>query len=134
MGEHRVEIEKVYERRVKDVTLDSVHRMGTKAAGQQRAIVAKFNSSKGKDEVLKHTRDHSGKHQYQIYEQLPAEVIEKKKRLMDKYKEARRNKENRVSWQLDKLVINGTVYHADDVKLEFHRENRTHRAASGRKT
>ena len=101
---------------VENVTLDRVHRMGTKAAGRQRAIVAKFNSSKGKEEVLKHARNLADKHQYQIYEQLPAEVNEKRRRPMDKYKQARRNKDNRVSWQLDKLVINGTVYRADDVK------------------
>jgi hypothetical protein len=67
-----------------------------------------------KDKIFKNVRKLKNKPNIRVFEQLPAEVSERRKRLWPKYRAAKTNPRNKVSWALDKLVINGVTFTAFD--------------------
>ena len=76
------------------------------------AVVAKFNSSKGKDIVLKQRILQAA-----IPTVIAAQMQENRKRLMDKFKEARIDPNNRVSWQAGRQT--GQVQSAQDYQADI---------------
>lgn len=100
-----------------DIIIDRAHRSGNKHNGpgaKPRPIIAKLMTQKSKDTIFRNTRSLSGKPEFKIQEQLPTEVIERRKKLWPKYKDAKNNEDNFVKWNLDKLIINGVTYTAYD--------------------
>jgi hypothetical protein len=95
------------------ILIDRAHRTGSKAQGA-RQIVAKLVNQDSKDKIFQNVKNLRAKPHIKIQEQLPAEVAERRKRLWPKYKAAKENPNNRVSWALDKLIINGVAQSALD--------------------
>jgi hypothetical protein len=96
-----------------NVSIDRAHRSGVKGRGP-RQIIAKIVNQDSKDLIFRHCRNLQGKPHLKVQEQLPAVVNERRKRLWPKYKNAKANLANKVSWSLDKLVINGITHSALD--------------------
>ena len=101
------------------VQIDRAHRSGVKHDDKPRPIIAKLANSSSKDKIFQNVKNLKGKPQYSIQEQLPAEVMERRKRLWSKFKLAKSNPQNKVSWSLDKLIINGVSFSAEDDKHEI---------------
>ena len=93
---------------MKSISFDRVHRVGAKRRGWNRQIVAKFNTSRGKDIVMRHTKNLQRDKKFGVNEQLPRELEERKKQLLPKYKEARKE-QKKPKWSLDKLVVDNKV-------------------------
>ena len=90
---------------VKSIVFERVHRTGRKTESRSRSIVAKFALFKEREMVRKQGKALEGT-QYRVFEQFPPEIIEKRKQLITKMKEARRN--NQAAWlSYDTLYING---------------------------
>ena len=95
------------------VQIDRAHRSGAKGRGP-RQIVAKLLNQSSKDLIFQNVKNLKEKPQLKVQEQLPAEVNERRKRLWPKYKNAKQDPANKVSWALDKLLINGVTFSAFD--------------------
>jgi hypothetical protein len=109
------------EMKIQDLTsvqIDRAHRSGPKGTGP-RPIIAKFMNTASKDQIFKNVKHLRGKTKFSVQEQLPAEVTERRKRLWGRYKAAKANPRNKVRWALDKLIINGVTFTADDEKHEL---------------
>jgi regulator of replication initiation timing len=101
----------------KNVQIDRAHRSGTRGKGP-RQIIAKLLNQDSKDLIFKNVKNLKDKTHLKVQEQLPAEVNERKKRLWPKFKQAKENPANKVTWNLDKLVVNGVTHTAyDDFQL-----------------
>ena len=106
-------IEKDLKADPEQVVIDRAHRTGTRAEGP-RQIVAKLLTQDSKDVIFKNVKNLKGKAHLKVHEQLPAEINERRKRLWPKFKAAKAVATNRVSWALDKLIINGVAHSALD--------------------
>ena len=95
------------------VLIDRAHRTGSRGQGP-RQIVAKMLNQDSKDKIFQNVKNLKGKPKLKVQEQLPAEVTERRKSLWPKFKAAKENSNNRVSWVLDKLIINGVAQSALD--------------------
>ena len=105
-----------------DIIIERAHRSGPKQNGlnaKPRPIIAKLDNQTSKDIIFKNVKSLAGKKQYSIQDQLPAEVNERRKRLWQKYKNAKSDANNTVKWNLDKLVINGVTHSAHDDEKEI---------------
>ena len=91
-----------------DIYVDRVHRVGKKNQYHTRPIVAKFSTTYAKQLILGHTRNLDQRKNFGVNDQLPRELEERKKRLLPKFKEAKRQQKN-PRWSVDKLVIGGQV-------------------------
>ncbi|XP_052793207.1 uncharacterized protein LOC128227051 [Mya arenaria] len=90
---------------VEKLSFERVHRMGQREAGRNQKIVAKFSLYKERELVRREWKvlDGTG---YFIHEQFPKEVIEKRKMLVPKLIEAK--KEGKLAWiSFDTLYIDG---------------------------
>ena len=96
-----------------DVLIDRAHRSGTKGRGP-RQIVAKLMNQESKDLIFQNVKQLATKPHLKIQEQFPAEINERRKRLWPKFKSAKEVRTNKVSWSLDKLIINGVTHTAYD--------------------
>ena len=90
---------------IQAVTINRVHRMGSKGK-YTRAIIANITGD-SKGIIWKHTRNLKGKN-YHVYTQLPRELAERKRQLLPQYKAARDGK-SKVRWIGEKLSVNDTV-------------------------
>ncbi|XP_053402918.1 uncharacterized protein LOC128558106 [Mercenaria mercenaria] len=96
---------KIAEDLVNKMSFERVHRMGAKHDGRCRNIVAKFTLYKEKELVRKQWKTLSST-PYYVNEQFPKDIVDKRKKLLLKMKEARR--EGNTSWiSYDTLYING---------------------------
>ena len=102
-----------------DMEIDRAHRSGQKIAGKPRPIIVKFLASNSKEKVFKNVKNLKHKNHLSVQEQLPPEVNECRKRLWTKYKAAKADPKNRVSWSTDKLVVNGVSISAKDENVEI---------------
>ncbi len=93
---------------LRKINFDRVHRTGAKQQGRSRLIVAKFNPSYGKEIVLKHAKNLRPGENFGVNEQLPRELDERKKQLLQRYKDAK-NSQQKPKWSMDKLVVGNTV-------------------------
>ena len=96
--------------------IDRAHRLGKKSADHSRPIVAKINSADAKSSLFQNVKKLSGEEnkKFVIHDQLPPEVQERRKRLMPLFKQSKENKTNKVSWSVDKLIVNGHVHSGKD--------------------
>jgi hypothetical protein len=84
---------------------ERVHRIGPKIDGKTRKLVAKFSLFKERELVRKQWKALEGT-PYYVNEQFPKEVIDKRRKLVPKMKDARR--EGKTAWiAYDTLYING---------------------------
>ena len=107
---------KINEDNMSNIEFDRVDRMGLKSANRKRPIVAKFNPPEGRRIVLDHVKNLDRTKRFGINEQLPRVLEERKKSLLPKFKQAKRDKKN-PKWQLDKLVIGKSVSKAHKDKV-----------------
>lgn len=102
------------------IEIDRAHRIGQKNDKGGRPIVVKLSNQASRDTVFNHVKNHLPREsQFKVNEQLPPEITERRKRLWSKFKEAKQNKTNRVSWSMDKLYINGKCHTAFDDDVEI---------------
>ena len=100
-----VEKMKIAQDLVNKISFERVHRMGYSSNGRARSIVAKFTLYKEKELVRKQWKSLMGT-QYFVNEQLPREVVNKRKALMPKMKAAR--DQGKTAWiSYDTLYIDG---------------------------
>ena len=97
-----------------EIRIDVAHRVGKKGTNpnKPRPIVVKFVTRKGRDDVIKHARNLAIK-RYNVSEQLPALMRERKLAQMDKMKELHKDNPNRAAHNIrfvkDTLLHNGDV-------------------------
>ena len=85
--------------------LERVHRIGEHSAEGPRKIVCKFNMFPEREMVRKQ-RIHLEGTQYFLHEQFPPEVIAKRRKLLPKMKDAK--KDGKRAWlSYDSLYIDG---------------------------
>jgi putative IMPACT (imprinted ancient) family translation regulator len=101
-----------------EIQIDRVHRFGKNSNGP-RPIVAKISHQQSRDIIFDRAKTHLDKRdrnkpKYNVKEQLPPEIIERRKRLWPKFLEAKANRANTVRWSMDKVYINGTCHTATD--------------------
>ena len=106
-----VEKMKVEENLVRDMRIERAHTMGSvgqrnhQGEHQHRKIACKFTLFKDR-ELIRKAKVNLDKSQYYVHEQFPPEIVEKRRRLVPKMKEAIRNGQR--SWiSYDTLYING---------------------------
>ncbi|XP_060566203.1 uncharacterized protein LOC132725137 [Ruditapes philippinarum] len=102
---HLVDKLKVAQDLVADMKFERVHRIGERSRGKPRNIVAKFVLFKDREFVRRQWKQLQGT-QFNMFEQFPKEVIEKRRRLVPKMKE-HRNKGDRAWIAYDTLYVNG---------------------------
>ncbi|XP_060568531.1 uncharacterized protein LOC132727137 [Ruditapes philippinarum] len=96
---------KIAKEQVERMAFERVHRMGNKIPGRTRNIVAKFTLFKERELVRKQWKT-LDKTKYYVHEQFPKEIIAKRRELVPKMKEAKRNGHN--AWiSYDTLYVNG---------------------------
>lgn len=96
---------KVAQDLVDKISFERVHRMGNKTNGRSRNIVAKFTLFKERELVRKQWKALSGT-PYFVNEQLPREVIDRRRKLIPRMKEAR--EQGKTAWlTYDTLYIDG---------------------------
>lgn len=96
---------KVAKELANEIQFDRVHRMGDRMNGRDRKIVAKFTLFKER-EMVRTSWKSLDNTKYFVHEQYPKEVVEKRKALIPKLKEAR-NKGQRAWLSYDTLYIDG---------------------------
>ena len=102
----------------KNITFYRIHRMGPPGR-ENRAIIAKIFPSQDKGKVLSHGKHLKGKN-FRVFEQFPQEIQERRSRLMPIFKEAKSNPNvTKVSWSIDKLIVDGRVHTAKDVSIDI---------------
>jgi hypothetical protein len=99
-----------------ELPLDRVHRMGH--GPKPRPIVAKFLTSDAKSLVFQNVKNLAGKVNLSISEQFPPEIQQRRKELWPLYKQAKQNQVKNVKWNVDKLIINGSVHTANQENLD----------------
>lgn len=96
---------------VAQLKFERVHRMGERQRGRDRKIVAKFNLFKERELVRKSWKSLDNS-KYFVHEQFPKEVIDKRRALIPKMKEAR-TKGQRAWLSYDTLYIDGKAQRDD---------------------
>ena len=99
------------------IKCDRVHRIGKKTEHHHRPIVAKFNPYEGRQIVLGHIKNLDKEKNFGVNEQLPRELAERKKTLLPKFKEAKRQQQS-PRWSVDKLVIGQQVTQVKKDKVQ----------------
>ena len=96
------------------VVFDRVHRIGRRKRYQgakPRPIVARFERYRDREVIRSAAKDLNAKENgYNIREQFPPEMEEKRKKLYPVMRKALQNPKNRVFLVRDKLIINGEQY------------------------
>lgn len=96
---------KVAKEIVDNMMFDRAHRMGQKQDGRHRRLVVRFHEFKDKELVRKQWKSLQGT-PYFVSEQFPKEVVDKRKALVPKMKEAKR--EGKKAWiAYDTLYVDG---------------------------
>ena len=86
------------------IEFEQVYRLGMSKRQNGRPLVAKCTTAKAKEIILKHSRNLRNT-PYGLAEQLPPEMVERKKHLIPSYKNAKSNNLP-VKWKKDQLIIN----------------------------
>lgn len=112
LRQHLVDALKLTKEEADNMRFERVHRSPSEPiSGRTRSIVAKFTYFKDREHVRKQWKHLSGTH-YNVFEQFPQEVVAKRKRLVPKMKEARR--QGKRSWIVfDTLYIDGKPVKSD---------------------
>lgn len=97
------------------IKIDRAHRFGRRDQRTgNRPIVAKFNFYQDRDEIKSKGKQLGGT-TFGISEQFPAEIARRRRVLMPKFKQAKREMKN-ARLIKDKLYIDGAMYTADDIQ------------------
>ena len=100
------------------ITFDRVHRSGPPSR-QNRPIIAKLNPSSNKGLILSCGKNLRGT-DFRVFEQLPQEVQERRKRLMPEFKKFKSDPSiKKVSWSVEKLIVDGRIHTAADATLNL---------------
>lgn len=102
---------KIAKEQVNRIAFERVHRMGPIMQGNTRKIVAKFTLFKDREMVRKQwkTLDNTP---FYVHEQFPKEVVARRRQLIPKLKDAKKNGAN--AWiSYDTLYINGKAQRND---------------------
>ena len=93
---------------VDNLKLERVHRMGIPRSRYSRNIVCKFSLFKDREEVRKRSSYLKGTNFF-VQEQFPSEIVEKRKLLLPKLKEAKRD--GKKAWlSYDTLYVDGKPF------------------------
>lgn len=98
-----------------DREIDDARRMGRYREGNTRPIQVKLTRGNKKAEILKQARNLKGTDIW-IDQDYPKEILEQRKELIPKLKEAR-EKGNKATLKYNKLIINGKVYNPREQQL-----------------
>ena len=93
-----------------NIEIQRVHRVGKSNNGKPRPILARFLRFQDRERILRQGFKLKGT-EYMMLQDFPQEIIEKRRKMMPKLKEAR-GKGLRVSFsksEPDKLIINGKI-------------------------
>lgn len=93
------------------VEIQRVHRVGKKKDDKPRTIIARFLRFKDVEKLLSLGHRLRGTN-YKVYQDLPLEIVERRKKLMDTFKKAKRNNIPAAfsKSQPDKLFIRGKLW------------------------
>ena len=95
----------------KSVEIQRVHRLGKKKEGKPRPIIARFLRYKDCEEILALGSRLRGSN-FKMYQDLPYEIVARRRKQMDTYKQARQNNipASFSRAQPDKLYIRGKFW------------------------
>ena len=101
---------------MENITIYKAHRMGQKRQHSKfsRPVIINVNDQ-SKSIILKHTKHLKGK-SYNIFVQMPHEMVERKKQLLSHYKDCRTNKIP-TKWIGDKLLAEDEVIEVSHPKM-----------------
>lgn len=97
-----------------ETDVDEARRIGKPVADRQRPVLLKLTTANKKMEILRETKRLKGSEIW-IDEDYPKDILEERKLLIPKLKEAR-NKGHRAQLRYNKLIINGEVCDIDNSK------------------
>ncbi|CAG2206711.1 unnamed protein product [Mytilus edulis] len=99
-----------------------VHRLGERSDGKERSIIARFTRFSDHERVNRAAASKlKNKPQFSIYQQYPREINERRKKLIPKMKEFKRQRRH-AKLVYDKLLVDGEVYNPDarrEPRLQF---------------
>lgn len=101
--------------------IDDIRRMGKSRNGIERPILLRLTTGNKKDEIIKQSNKLKGTDIW-IDEDYPKEIIEERKLLFPKLKEARQ-KGYKAFIKYNKLVVNGTIYESTGTEKDQTMEN-----------
>ena len=90
------------------IQIDRAHRMGQKGR-KPRPIVVRFLNTWSKSIVFRYIKNLNKSDKYAITDQLPPELQERRKRLMPKFIEAKKQSQ-KPKWSSDKLIVKDEVF------------------------
>ncbi|CAG2231850.1 unnamed protein product [Mytilus edulis] len=98
---------------VGDIQFQNLHRLGERSDGKERSIIARFTRFSDHERVNRAAASKlKNKPQFSIYQQYPREINERRKKLIPKMKEFKRQRRH-AKLVYDKLLVDGEVYNLD---------------------
>ena len=102
------------EAEVSEFKFQNVHRLGERKDGKERSIIARFTRYSDHERVRSIAMEKlKAKPQFTVYEQYPREIYERRRNLIPKMKELKRQKHT-VKLEYDKLIVDGLPYNSRD--------------------
>ncbi|CAC5364943.1 unnamed protein product [Mytilus coruscus] len=95
---------------VGDIQFQNVHRLGERSDGKERSIIARFSDHERVNRAA--ASKLKNKPQFSIYQQYPREINDRRKKLIPKMKEFKRQRRH-AKLVYDKLLVDGEVYNPD---------------------
>ena len=98
------------EAEVSEFKFQNVHRLGERRDGKERSIIARFTRYSDHERVRSIAAGKlKAKPQFTVYQQYPREIYERRRNLIPKMKELKRQKHT-VKLVYDKLIVDGHPY------------------------
>ena len=95
---------------VENIQFQNVHRLGERQDRRERGIIARFVNYGDHELVRKQAAEKlRSKPEFSVYQQFPREINDRRKLLVPKLKEFRRQK-RKAKMVYDKLIVDGKVY------------------------
>jgi cell division protein FtsL len=99
---------------VSEFKFQNVHRLGERKDGKERSIIARFTRYSDHERVRSIAMEKlKEKPQFTVYEQYLREIYERRRNLIPKMKELKRQKHT-VKLEYDKLIVDGLPYNSRD--------------------
>lgn len=99
---------------VSEFKFQNVHRLGERRDGKERSIIARFTRYSDHERVRSKAAEKlKAKPQFSVYQQYPREIYERRRNLIPKMKELKRQK-HIVKLVYDKLIVDGHPYNPRD--------------------
>ena len=100
-----------------DVKFHVTHRLRPRNDGKPKSIVAKFESRKDRNLVLKAARDKLKNTEYKVSEQYPPEIVSRRNELWPAFRYHQQNERDNVKFYDDKLIVNGQRLYPSSYRL-----------------